>query len=73
MRKLGVKLVLVGVLLHGCSNQSKTNTSYDASTNNPSSVVSSQGAPEREVSPEHRMPEPPKIKADDMERTGTGE
>jgi hypothetical protein len=53
--------VLAAVLLFGCAGQAKTNTTYD------SSAESGEEASQRGGAAEHKMPESPKMKADDME------
>ena len=62
MYKIMMQAVLLGVsVLLGCGGQTKTNTAYDES------VESSEASTEHSVSAEHKMPEPPKVKADDRQ------
>lgn len=61
MRKAGLKLFTLGVLLlFGCAGQTKTDTTYDAKAES--------GENASEHSAEHKMPESPKMKADDLNR-----
>jgi hypothetical protein len=60
MYKTGTGLfVLSVVLLLGCAGQTKPHTTYD------------EKAEPSEVPAEYEMPEPPKVKADDLERSRT--
>jgi hypothetical protein len=68
MYKTGSQMFVLGVLLlFGCAGQTKTNTTYDEK------AESSDVAAEHEVAAEYEMPEPPKVKADDLERSRTTE
>ena len=49
-------------MLLGCAGQTKTNTAHDEK------VEAGEAATEHAVSAEHKMPESPKVKADDKER-----
>jgi hypothetical protein len=63
MYKIMMHALLLGVsVLLGCGGQTKSSTAYDEK------VESGETATEHSVSAEHEMPEPPKVKADDMER-----
>jgi hypothetical protein len=57
-----MSLVLGAFLVLGCAGQSKTNTAHDEA------VEHSESASEPEAPAEFEMPEPPKTRADDMER-----
>ena len=59
---LVMSLVLGAPLFLGCAGQSKTNTAHDEAAEH------AESASEPEVPAEFEMPEPPKTKADDMER-----
>jgi NADH:ubiquinone oxidoreductase subunit len=64
MHKIGMALfMLAALLLVGCAGRTKTSTTYDET------AESSEVPSEHGDSAEYRMPEPPKTKADDMERT----
>jgi hypothetical protein len=61
--KTTMQAFLLGTsMLLGCAGQTKTNTAYDEK------VESAEGASEHSASAEHKMPESPKVKADDKER-----
>lgn len=52
-------IVIAAVALSACGGQAKTNTAHD-----PANV---EAEPGHSVPAEHRMPESPKVRADDME------
>jgi len=61
--KTTVQAFLLGAsMLWGCAGQTKTNTAHDEK------VEAGEAATEHAVSAEHKMPESPKVKADDKER-----
>jgi len=53
-------ILVAGLLLIGCNNQPKTNTAHDP--------ASAEAVPGHSVPAEHKMPESPKVKADDSIR-----
>lgn len=57
-------LLVAGLSLFGCAGQAKTNTAHDAA------AEAREAVPEQSVPAEYKIPEPPKVKADDMERAG---